>query len=106
MKSYFRFLSRNKLYTLINVAGLVVSLMFIILMGDYAWRQFSIDSRHKDADRIVFELVDLRLLFLAQGLDLCPLGTQGLDLRLRDLGMGFRCKCRKQDGTEAKAGQP
>ena len=52
MKSYFRFLSRNKLYTLINVAGLVVSLMFIILMGDYTWRQFSIDSWHKDADRI------------------------------------------------------
>ena len=41
MKSYFRFLSRNKLYTLINIAGLVVSLMFIILMGDYTWRQYS-----------------------------------------------------------------
>ena len=53
MKSYFRFLSRNKLYTLINVAGLVVSLMFIILMGDYTWRQFTIDSWHKNADRIV-----------------------------------------------------
>ena len=47
MKSYFRFLSRNKLYTLINIAGLVVSLMFIILMGDYTWRQYSIDSWHK-----------------------------------------------------------
>ena len=46
MKSYFRFLSRNKLYTLINIAGLVVSLMFIILMGDYTWRQFTIDSWH------------------------------------------------------------
>ncbi len=53
MKSYFRFLSRNKLYTLINIAGLVVSLMFIILMGDYTWRQYSIDSWHKNADRIV-----------------------------------------------------
>ncbi len=52
MKSYFRFLSRNKLYTLINVAGLVVSLMFIILMGDYAWRQYSIDRWQKNADRI------------------------------------------------------
>ena len=52
MKSYFRFLSRNKLYTLINIAGLVVSLMFIILMGDYTWRQYSIDSWHKNADRI------------------------------------------------------
>ena len=53
MKSYFRFLSRNKLYTLINVVGLVVSLMFIILMGDYTWRQFTIDSQHKQADRIL-----------------------------------------------------
>ena len=52
MKSYFRFLSRNKLYTLINIAGLVVSLMFIILMGDYTWRQYSIDSWHEHADRI------------------------------------------------------
>ena len=52
MKSYFRFLSRNKLYTLINIAGLVVSLMFIILMGDYTWRQYSIDSWHKNSDRI------------------------------------------------------
>ena len=52
MKSYFKFLSRNKAYTFINVAGLVVSLMFIILMGDYAWRQYSIDSWHKNADRI------------------------------------------------------
>ena len=52
MKSYFRFLSRNKLYTFINIAGLVVSLMFIILISDYTWRQFSIDSWHKNADRI------------------------------------------------------
>ena len=52
MKSYFRFLSRNKLYTSINIAGLVVSLMFIILMGDYTWRQYSIDSWHEHADRI------------------------------------------------------
>ena len=52
MKSYFRFLSRNKLYTLINVVGLVVSLMFIILLGDYTWRQYSIDTWHKNADRI------------------------------------------------------
>ncbi len=52
MKSYFRFLSRNKLYTLINVVGLVVSLTFIILLGDYTWRQYSIDSWHQHADRI------------------------------------------------------
>ena len=52
MKSYFKFLSKNKLYTLINVAGLVVSLMFVILMGDYTWRQYSIDSWHTNAERI------------------------------------------------------
>ena len=52
MKSYLKFLSRNKLYTLMNIAGLAVSLMFIILMGDYTWRQYSIDSWHKNADRI------------------------------------------------------
>ena len=52
MKSYFKFLSRNKAYTFINIAGLVASLMFIILMGDYTWRQYSIDSWHKNADRI------------------------------------------------------
>ena len=52
MKSFFRFLSRNKLYTLVNIAGLVVSFMFIILIGDYTWRQYSIDSWHKHADRI------------------------------------------------------
>ena len=52
MKSYFKFLSRNKAYAFINIAGLVVSLMFIILMGDYTWRQYSIDSWHEHADRI------------------------------------------------------
>ena len=52
MKSYFKFLSRNKLYTGINVVGLAVSLMFVILIGDYSWRQFSIDAWHKNADRI------------------------------------------------------
>ena len=52
MNSYLKFLSRNKLYTFINRAGLAVSLMFIILMGDYTWRQYSIDRWHKNADRI------------------------------------------------------
>ena len=52
MKSYLKFLSRNKAYTFINIVGLVVSLMFIILMGDYTWRQYSIDTWHKNAERI------------------------------------------------------
>lgn len=53
MKSYFTFLSRNKLYTTINVIGLAISLMFVILLGDFSWRQLSMDTWHKNADRIM-----------------------------------------------------
>ena len=45
MNSYLKFLSRNKLYTFINIAGLAVSLMFIILMGDYTWGQPSANCK-------------------------------------------------------------
>ena len=38
MKSYLKFLSRNKLYTAIEAVGLAVSLAFVILIGSYAWQ--------------------------------------------------------------------
>lgn len=53
MKSFFRFLRRNPYYTLINILGLSVALMFVILIGDYTWRQFSTDSSQPNKDRIV-----------------------------------------------------
>ncbi|MGM9738901.1 MAG: FtsX-like permease family protein [Candidatus Cryptobacteroides sp.] len=53
MKSFLRFLRRNPYYTVINVLGLSVALMFIILIGDYTWRQFSMDSSQPNKDRIV-----------------------------------------------------
>ena len=40
MKSYFKFLSRNKLYTAIEAAGLIVSLAFVLLIGAYARHQW------------------------------------------------------------------
>lgn len=43
----------NPLYLVMNVVGLALSLMFVILIGDYTWRQFSADSFHKNKDRIV-----------------------------------------------------
>ena len=52
MKSYFRFLSRNKVYTLINVVGLSVSLAFVIIIGLYSQMEFGRDRWHKNADRI------------------------------------------------------
>ena len=52
MKSYFTFLSRNKTYTAVNIFGLAVSLTFVIIIGLYTWREFSIDRQHGKADRI------------------------------------------------------
>ena len=42
MKSYLKFLSRNKLYTAIEFIGLAVSLAFVIIIGSYVWQQFSV----------------------------------------------------------------
>ena len=52
MRYFFRFLKNNPLYAVINVVGLALSLMFVILIGDYTYRQFSIDKWHKNHDRI------------------------------------------------------
>ena len=40
MKSYVKFLSRNKLYTAIEAVGLAVSLSFVILIGSYVVQQY------------------------------------------------------------------
>ena len=52
MKSYLRFLSRNKLYTAIEVVGLSLALAFVILIGTYVWQQLETAHNIKDYDRI------------------------------------------------------
>ncbi len=52
MKSYVKYLSRNKLYTAIEAVGLTVSLAFVILLGTYIWQQRQTYSGIPDADRI------------------------------------------------------
>jgi len=52
MKSYFKFLSRNKAYTAIDVLGLALSMMFIIIIGAYTWQETHIDSQHSKIDRM------------------------------------------------------
>jgi len=52
MKSYLKFLSRNKLYTAIEVVGLAVSLAFVIIIGSYVWQQFSVTREHPDRERV------------------------------------------------------
>lgn len=53
LKSYATFLSRNKVYSAINVFGFSVSLMFVILLGVYVYQEFSVDKMHKKEARIV-----------------------------------------------------
>ncbi|MBR6091791.1 MAG: ABC transporter permease [Bacteroidales bacterium] len=52
MSSYIKFLSRNKLYAIINILGLTVSMAFVLLLAVYVQRQLSTDAFQKNADRI------------------------------------------------------
>ena len=52
MKSYLRFLSRNKLYTAIEVVGLSVALAFVLIIGSYVWQEYSISHENPDYDRV------------------------------------------------------
>ncbi|MBF0575122.1 ABC transporter permease [Dysgonomonas sp. GY617] len=52
LKVYQKFLSRNKLYTLVSVIGFSVSLTFVILLSVYVRQELSVDSFHEKKDRI------------------------------------------------------
>ncbi len=52
IKTFWKFLGKNKLYTTINIFGLSVSLMFIILIAVYATQELSVDNFHANRDRI------------------------------------------------------
>lgn len=52
LKSFFKFLGRNKAYTLIDVFGLSISLMFVLCIAVYTVQEISTDSQHTKADRI------------------------------------------------------
>ena len=52
MKSYLKFLSRNKLCTAIEAVGLAVSLAFVILIGSYVVQQFQVAHENPDWARI------------------------------------------------------
>ena len=52
MKSYLKFLSRNKLYTTIEAVGLAVSLAFVILIGSYVWQQYAVTRENPNRERV------------------------------------------------------
>ena len=59
MKSYLKFLSRNKLYTAIEAVGLVVSLAFVIIIGSYVVQQFEVKYENPNwRDVYTFAMVE------------------------------------------------
>ena len=59
MKSYLKFLSRNKLYTAIEAVGLSVSLAFVIIIGSYVVQQFEVKYENPNwRDIYTFAMVE------------------------------------------------
>lgn len=52
MSSYLKFLGRNKLYTVIEAVGLIVSIAFVILIGNYVYQQYSVAYGNPYRNRI------------------------------------------------------
>ena len=52
MKSFWNFLRKNKLYAVVNLVGLTVSMAFVLLLAVYIQRQLTTDSFQQNADRI------------------------------------------------------
>ncbi|MBQ6287362.1 MAG: ABC transporter permease [Bacteroidales bacterium] len=51
MKSFLKFLSRNKLYTAVEAVGLAVSLAFVILIGSYVVQHYKVAHESPDWKR-------------------------------------------------------
>jgi putative ABC transport system permease protein len=56
LKVFWKFLTRNKVYTAINYVGFTVALVFVILLGLYVAGESRVDKFHTKGDRI-FRLV-------------------------------------------------
>ena len=65
MKSYLRFLERNKLYTAIEVVGLSIALAFILFIGGFLFAQFSTDREIKKKGDVYVASSDEYYLFSA-----------------------------------------
>ena len=52
LKTYWRFLGNNKLYTIVTIVGFAVSLMFVLLLSIYVKQELSVDQFHEKKERI------------------------------------------------------
>ncbi len=70
MKSYLRFLSRNKLYTGIEVVGLSLALAFVIVLSSYIVDDMSVNKALKDTDdiHICYSSEEITALYEVSGL--------------------------------------
>lgn len=51
MNSYLKFLSRHRLFTIINIVGLCLSMAFLLLLGDLIYRQTSVENYQTRGER-------------------------------------------------------
>ena len=52
MKSYLKFLSRNKLYTAIEAAGLIISFSVFIILMSQVWYDVTYDRSFSGSERV------------------------------------------------------
>ncbi|MCG6189787.1 ABC transporter permease [Maribellus maritimus] len=52
LRSFLKFLSKNKLYSFVTISGFAVSLMFVLLLTVYIKQELSVDQFHKNKDRL------------------------------------------------------
>jgi putative ABC transport system permease protein len=52
LKSFIKYLAKNRLYTIVTLSGFAVSLMFVLLLSIYIKQELSVDQFHKSKDRI------------------------------------------------------
>lgn len=52
MKSYFKFLLKNKLYSIVEILGLSIALCFVILLMAYARTEFGVGTRQDNARNV------------------------------------------------------
>ncbi|MDE7134367.1 MAG: ABC transporter permease [Rikenellaceae bacterium] len=62
IKSFLKFLRKNKWYTMIDVFGFSVSLMFVILIAVYTTSELSVDRQHVHRDDICVLTTDIGAL--------------------------------------------
>jgi putative ABC transport system permease protein len=52
IKTFIKYLLKNKLYSIVTLSGFAISLMFVVLLSIYTKQELSVDQFHTNSDRI------------------------------------------------------